>query len=76
MPFFIKIKSMQKLSKEDIYQRLSNTEDARACKAIDEAACKVVPGNFLTLLVSQLPYKECCFQIRYWPYMALYQTAI
>ncbi len=45
---------MQKLSKEDIYQRLSNTEDARACKAIDEAACKVVPGNFLTLLVSQL----------------------
>ena len=45
---------MKKLSKEDIYQRLSNTEDARACKAIDEAACKVVPGNFLTLLVSQL----------------------
>lgn len=45
---------MKKLSKEDIYQRLSNTEDARACKAIDEAACKVVPGNFITLLVSQL----------------------
>ena len=45
---------MKKLSKEEIYQRLSNTEDARACKAIDEAACKVVPGNFITLLVSQL----------------------
>ena len=45
---------MKKLSKEEVYQRLSNTEDARACKAIDENACKVVPGNFITLLVSQL----------------------
>ncbi|WP_404340721.1 MFS transporter [Pseudoalteromonas mariniglutinosa] len=45
---------MKKLTKEDIYQRLSNVEDARACKAITEAACQHVSGNFVILLLSQL----------------------
>lgn len=45
---------MKKLTKEDIYQRLNNIEDARACKALDEDACHQVPGNFVTLLISQL----------------------
>lgn len=43
-----------KLTKEAIYERLANVEDARACKAIDENACKVVPGNYLTLLLAQI----------------------
>ena len=29
-----------------------NEEDARVCKAIDEKACKVVPGNFFLTLIS------------------------
>ncbi|WP_432695495.1 MFS transporter [Marinobacterium sp. YM272] len=37
----------------DLYQKLINQEDARACKAIDEAACREVPGNFLLTLLSQ-----------------------
>lgn len=38
---------------ENLYSKLMNEEDARACKAIDEAACKVVPGNFLLILLTQ-----------------------
>ncbi|WP_276753291.1 MFS transporter [Pseudoalteromonas marina] len=45
---------MVKLTKEQIYKRLNNEEDAKACKEIDESACKEVPGNFITLLLSQL----------------------
>ena len=45
---------MKKLTKEQIYKRLNNEEDARACKAIDDNACQEVPGNFITLLLSQL----------------------
>lgn len=37
----------------DLYEKLFNEEDARACKAIDEKACKVVPGNFILILLSQ-----------------------
>lgn len=45
---------MPKISKEDLYQRLKNEDDARACDAISDSACKSVPGNFITLLISQL----------------------
>ena len=45
---------MKKLTKEQIYKRLNNEEDARACKAIDDNACQEVPGNFIILLISQL----------------------
>ncbi|WP_105254119.1 MFS transporter [Pseudoalteromonas sp. T1lg75] len=43
-----------KISKEQLFTRLANTEDARACKGIDDAACKVVSGNYVTLLLSQV----------------------
>ncbi len=36
-----------------IYQKLVNEEDARVCREIDDNACRVVPGNFLLLVVSQ-----------------------
>ncbi|BBN80959.1 MFS transporter [Pseudoalteromonas sp. A25] len=45
---------MAKLTKEEIYERLANIEDARACEAIDDDACKHVPGNFVLMLVSQI----------------------
>ena len=37
---------------QDIYEKLVNDEDARACKAIPEEACREVPGNFLRTLIS------------------------
>ena len=37
---------------EDLYQKMVDEEDARACKAIDESACKVVPGNFVLTIMS------------------------
>jgi MFS family permease len=36
-----------------IYEKLINDEDARACKAIPESACKEVPGNFMKIIYSQ-----------------------
>lgn len=36
------------------YGFLVNEEDARVCKGIDESACKVVPGNFLLQLLTQI----------------------
>lgn len=39
---------------EDLYAKLMNEEDARACRALDERACRVVPGNFLLILCTQL----------------------
>ncbi|TXR54639.1 MFS transporter [Reinekea thalattae] len=36
-----------------IYEKLINDEDARACKAIPDAACKVVPGNFMRIIYAQ-----------------------
>lgn len=44
---------MSKKSKtQTIYEKLMNEEDARVCKAIDESACKVVPGNFFLTIIS------------------------
>ena len=37
---------------EDLYQRVANEEDARACRDIPEQACRVVPQNFFRILVS------------------------
>ena len=44
---------MSKIS-ENIYQKLTNDDAARACKAIDDKACKEVPGNYVLILISQL----------------------
>lgn len=37
---------------DNIYNKIVDEEDARVCKAIDESACKVVPGNFFLTLIS------------------------
>lgn len=37
---------------QHLNERLQNEEDARACKAIDERACRVVPGNYFLTLIS------------------------
>ncbi|AXX91530.1 MFS transporter [Malaciobacter molluscorum LMG 25693] len=37
---------------DNLYSKISNEEDARVCKAIDESACKVVPGNFFLTIIS------------------------
>ena len=37
---------------DDIYEKLVNDEDARACKSIPESACQEVSGNFLKTLLS------------------------
>ena len=41
-----------KSKSETIYEKMMNEEDARVCKAIDENACKVVPGNFFITIIS------------------------
>ncbi|HMA97968.1 MAG TPA: MFS transporter [Wenzhouxiangella sp.] len=38
---------------ERVYQALVNEEDARVCKDIEDAACRVVPGNFLLQVFTQ-----------------------
>lgn len=43
---------LRKINPDNIYNKLVNEEDARVCKAIDEKACKVVPGNFLLTIIS------------------------
>ncbi|MGB6328083.1 MAG: MFS transporter [Halarcobacter sp.] len=44
---------MNSISKAaSIYAKLMNEEDARVCKAINEKACKVVPGNFFLTIIS------------------------
>ena len=43
---------LKKINSDSIYNKLVNEEDARVCKAIDEKACKVVPGNFLLTIIS------------------------
>lgn len=40
--------------KDNLFKLLSNEEDARACKPLDDSACKVVPHNFILTLFSQL----------------------
>ena len=37
---------------ESIYEKLTNEEDARLCRDIDERACRESPRNFSVLLVS------------------------
>lgn len=44
---------MSRTTQEAIYDAILSDEDARACRAIPESACKEVPGNFLTLLMAQ-----------------------
>ena len=44
---------MNKSWSDSIYQKLINEEDARACKAIDDDACREVPGNFMRIIISQ-----------------------
>ena len=40
---------------EDLYQKLTDDEDARACTDISEAACRETPASFfLTLVASSL----------------------
>jgi len=46
------MKEKLRLKSESIYEKMMNEEDARVCKAIDEKACKVVPGNFFLTIVS------------------------
>ena len=36
----------------DLYEKLTNEEDARACRDISEQACKETPGNFLLILIT------------------------
>ncbi|MDT8450996.1 MAG: MFS transporter [Wenzhouxiangellaceae bacterium] len=38
---------------ERIYRQLVNEEDARVCRDISDAACQVVPGNFLVQVLTQ-----------------------
>lgn len=38
---------------DPVYRLLVNEEDARVCTDIDEAACQVVPGNFLLHVITQ-----------------------
>ena len=49
----IKVFSMpQQELAQSIYEKLVGEEDARACKAISDEACQVVPGNFLLMVFS------------------------
>ncbi|OOV88039.1 MFS transporter [Oceanospirillum linum] len=43
---------MEKLV-DNLYEKLANVEDARACKDISPEACREVPGNFTKTLFSQ-----------------------
>ncbi len=38
---------------QQLYERLTDEEDARICKDIPDEACAEVPGNFLLILLSQ-----------------------
>jgi len=42
---------------ESIHEKLLDEEDARACRDIDDSACREVPQNFSLLLLSQLATK-------------------
>ena len=46
------MKEKIKQKTESAYAKIMNEEDARVCKAIDENACKVVPGNFFLTIIS------------------------
>jgi hypothetical protein len=36
----------------DLYEKLTNEEDARLCRELDEDACRESPGSFFLLLAS------------------------
>ena len=38
---------------DQVYDFLINEDDARACKDIEDSACREVPGNFMLLLAGQ-----------------------
>ena len=38
---------------DDLYEKLTEEEDARLCRDIDEHACRESPQNFFYLLTSQ-----------------------
>jgi MFS family permease len=38
---------------ERLYEYLADEEDARVCKDISDSACRVVPGNFFIIFLSQ-----------------------
>lgn len=39
---------------DHLYEYLADEEDARVCKDIPDSACRVVPGNFLAIFVTQV----------------------
>lgn len=43
--------------RDSLYEKLFNDEDARACRDIDEAACREVPHNFRRLLTGHAASK-------------------
>ncbi|MFY8273431.1 MFS transporter [Pseudoalteromonas sp. SSDWG2] len=43
-----------KVTKEQLYARLANEEDARACKGIDDDACQYVAKNYVVMLLAQI----------------------
>jgi len=44
---------MSKVSVSSMYDKIINDDDARACKAIPDSACREVPGNFVKMLIAQ-----------------------
>lgn len=40
------------MNSQDLFEKLTNEEDARLCRDIDEENCRVVPQNFVLILVS------------------------
>lgn len=44
---------MNQQTLDSIYEKIINDEDARACKAIPDSACREVPGNFIKMIVAQ-----------------------
>jgi MFS family permease len=44
---------MSKVLLGSIYEKIISDDDARACKAIPDTACKEVPGNFVKMIIAQ-----------------------
>jgi MFS family permease len=45
---------MSKLTFDTIYDKIISDDDARACKAIPDSACREVPGNFIKMIIALL----------------------
>ena len=39
---------------DELYAKVANEEDARACTDISDQACQVVPGNFFKIMVANM----------------------